>query len=926
MKIMLSRLPGIVLIALALAAAGCSKGPTAGTLAEARSYFERGDMNAASIQLKNIIRENPSSGAAHLLMARVLYSTGELSSARIEIQKAIDSAEPQSETLPLLARIMIAQGDFAEVIKRLSTTQIADRTSMVDLRTSLGFALFKIGKLSEAREMVATALASAPDYARAKLVEAGLELVSGDPKRAEAIVAGVLEREPENLEAWQLSGDIKRLDAKRLPEALSAYEHVIALKAADPTANAGIIDIYLTRGDIRAAEAQFAKMKALLPQSPPTLYYGARIAFLKGDLAAATDFSERLLGIQPDNVRGLVLAGMIATRTHSWARAEKHLTRAVQSDPHGVLPRRLLANVYLATGRPDRARSTLKPNLAAELRDTESMALAARAEMELGDMKAAESLYLQALSLTPEDPQLRSAAALMRISQGKAEQGYAELAAVAAADPGVVGDLALIGAATSRRDYARALGAVDRLQQKLANDPSVPALRGRILLEQGSQAAAKAQFERALAMDPKYFPAAEALALLSIGAGQPAEAQKRFTQLLQADPSNVPALLALAQIRAAAKAPTDEVVGILNRAGSASPLDPRPRVQLIQFLLQAGQAKRALAAAQEAAALLPEDLDVLDGLGAAQLASHELQQAKSTFAQLASLAPKSELPHLRLSDVYLNDGQEAEALKALNRALEIRPDSRLAQAKLISLHVRARRWDEAIAVARSMQKAEPDDAAGWVAEGEIEVKRQREDAAIAAFKTGVTKKQPYPAPARYFLALTSADKASQASAFADGWLAAHPQDSRFAKYAAEIEILRSDLEAAERHLLVASRINPRDGQTLNNLAWVLVRRGNSQGLAYAQRAVEVQPEKPDYLDTLAGALLAANDPKAAVEAAQKAQRLGPDNLTYTLTLAKAYWRSGQADQARSELAKLQKAGAKSAHRGEVDRLAAEWGK
>ena len=917
---------GLFLFLLMLLIGGCSKPSTDAVIADARSQAEQGNWSAAIIQLKNVLHDDPSSQPARLMLAKALYAIGDFSGARIEIQKAIESGESENETIPLLARIMLAQGDYAGLVKKLSTKQLSDQRAILDLDTSLAFAMFKSGQPTLARQRLGKVLSVDAKYARALLLQAGVELASGNLQRAEEIAAAVLQRDPADRDAWQLSGDIKRLDPKRLAQALEDYQHVVALKPDDPVANSTIIDIYLAQGDLPAAEARFTKMKAALPAHPATMYLGARIALRRGDIATASDMSQRLVGVQPDNVQGLVLAGMIATRARSLPSAEKYLARAVQLDQGAELPRRLLADVYLRSAQPDRALSVLKPSLDGEGTDVDSIRLAAQAELELGDMKAAETHYLRALKLRPQDPQLRSATALILISKGKIEEGYADLSAIAASDPGTTADLALIGAAASRGDSARALAAIDRLQRKQPKEPWVAALRGRVLLQQGNQQAAVGQFEQALAMDSKYYPAAEALARLSVRAGKLDEARKRFDDLLAADPKSVPALIALSDIRAASKAPTEEVVDILNRAISADSMDPRPRLKLIAFLEQAGYAKRALTAAQDAAASLPDNLQLLDALGTAQLASSDLQQARSTFKQLASLAPKSEVPYLRLSEVYLRSGEEGEAVKALKQALEVQPDSEATQGKLLSLHLRARRWNDALAIARWMQKRRPNDAAGWVAEGDVELKRRDRDAAIAAFKIGLSKQQPDPAPSRYLLALTSAGSIAQATTFADAWLASHPKDVRLANYAAEIEILRLDLAAAERHLLIASKIDPNDGRVLNNLAWVLARQRKAGAVAYAQRAVAAVPESAGYLDTLAIALLGEDQPKAAVDAAQKAQHLAPNELRYTMTLAKAYWRNGQAELARSELAKLQKADMPSANRSEVDRLAAEWGK
>src|SRR5574337_618046 len=167
---MLLRL-GFLLTALALSIGGCSKKQTADMLAEARSYAENGNWSAASIELKNVLREDPSSGPAHLLLARILYSTGEFSGARIEAQKAIDAGQAENETIPLMARIMAAQGDFAELINKMSAKHLDNQSAIIDLSTSIGLALFKSGKLAQARETLNKVLAVDDNYPRAKLLQ-----------------------------------------------------------------------------------------------------------------------------------------------------------------------------------------------------------------------------------------------------------------------------------------------------------------------------------------------------------------------------------------------------------------------------------------------------------------------------------------------------------------------------------------------------------------------------------------------------------------------------------------------------------------------------------------------------------------------------------------------------------------------------------
>ena len=71
---------------------------------------------------------------------------------------------------------------------------------------------------------------------------------------------------------------------------------------------------------------------------------------------------------------------------------------------------------------------------------------------------------------------------------------------------------------------------------------------------------------------------------------------------------------------------------------------------LARLHAQAGDAKKALEAAQQAQAISPDNPEVLDVLGAIQIAAGEKEQAVTTYAKLVALQPNSPEALLRLAD------------------------------------------------------------------------------------------------------------------------------------------------------------------------------------------------------------------------------------------------------------------------------------
>ena len=145
----------------------------------------------------------------------------------------------------------------------------------------------------------------------------------------------------------------------------------------------------------------------------------------------------------------------------------------------------------------------------------------------------------------------------------------------------------------------------------------------------------------------------------------------------------------------------------------------QPRQMLAEHYLRTGEPKEALTVAQNATAALPDNMQLLDVLGRAQLANGEHNQAQSSFNRMAALQPKSPLPYLRMSSAHLVAGDQAAAAEKLRKALEITPNLLQAQQGLASLAMAANKPDEALTIARTVQKQRPKEAAGYILEGEM---------------------------------------------------------------------------------------------------------------------------------------------------------------------------------------------------------------
>ncbi|HZV64569.1 MAG TPA: tetratricopeptide repeat protein, partial [Telluria sp.] len=84
---------------------GCNRGGSAKELmADALQFQQKGDIKAATIQLKNAVAKSPEDGEVRMALAGVYNQTGDAVSAEKEVRKAISLGIDRNRALPELAK------------------------------------------------------------------------------------------------------------------------------------------------------------------------------------------------------------------------------------------------------------------------------------------------------------------------------------------------------------------------------------------------------------------------------------------------------------------------------------------------------------------------------------------------------------------------------------------------------------------------------------------------------------------------------------------------------------------------------------------------------------------------------------------------------------------------------------------------------
>lgn len=900
-------LRGLVLMLITAGAlAGCGGPSPEASVASAKAYLDQHDSKAAIIELKNALSEAPNQAEARYLLGKALLQSGDAVGAEVELRKASQLGFDANQVLPTLAETLVALGQGKKVLDELADKTVQGAEPQATLLTSVGIARAMQGQLPEARAAIDEALRIRPDHDPALLAQARLKLVDRD-------IAGALERldaatakNPRNHEAWTLKADILNFQGQT-DAALAAYGKAIEAKPNFGPAQTALAMAYLRQNKLDEVAKRVEAMKKVMPNQLQTVLVETLLAYQKKEFTQARDLVMQIQKNVPDDPRILLLAGAIQMQLNALLQAESMLTKAHKLNPAADAPRRLLAELYMRSGLPAKAVDLIEP-VAGNIKDAKLASLAGMAYLQSGDARKANDYFNLASTLSPEDKAIKVNAALSQMALGQKDAGFSTLEHIASEDTGVSADMALISAALRQGAHDQALRAIDALARKMPGSPVPDALRGTAMASKGAAAEARKFFEKALAIDAKYYPAVASLAALDVAENKVPEARKRFEALVKVDAKNSQAWLAIAELDARAGAAPAKVAESLNQAVKAGPTDLRARLAQINHRLAQKEAKQAVTDSQEALKAIPDKPELLDALARAQAAAGDTTGALATFDKVLKQMPDNPQPLLRMAELQMAAKQKDAATQSLKKALELKPDFVPAQRGLIMLHLADKQTEPALALARSVQQQRPKEAVGYLLEGDIQAVKKAWTEAAQAYQTGAKLQPAAELAIKWHGALKNAGKAAEADKMAQSWLAAHPKDHGFAMYAGQMALNANDYASAVRLYQSVLKALPKDVAVLNNYAWALSRMNDPRALEYAERAYALAPKSPEVMDTLAMLLAKKGDTKRALGLLEEAHRLAPQGHDIRLNLAKVLLQAGRQSEALAHLNALEKLG------------------
>lgn len=569
--------------------------------------FQSGKLDEAQALLEEIYQQNPDDLTGTLL-GMVKYSKQDFSGAAALLTQHVD---PEVATEPVLTALAHTELQMDRPAKLLEMIPPAERERITDpnLKALLGIALLQTGNAVDGEKLAAAALAEQPQHSAIRLVLARHYLQSDQPAKALPLLE---QATGDNQDAQGLAQLLvgTYLALGKTDQALQRAQQLVTQypNAAASYATQGHAALVAKRYD--AATTALQRALKLDPKHSAAKLDLAQLALIQKRPGEAQQLYRELATAEPTNaaaLKGFITAQEMSVPPPSAAQIEAAVLEfAKTGTARAVLGEYYLRNRQLADAKRvlADARPTGSDGYVHQVKQLYALIVSDQA-LASKDYAAARTAALDGLREAPNDPRLLSTLARVEIGSGAAKEAEKVIDQLQDSNPNPALILELQGdLAFARKQYDTALDHFRQLWQLSKTDRAANRLyQAKAAKDPASASQFVSEWQRLLPKSPQPHLIN---AMQRQREGKQSEARQLYEQALALDGNNANALNNLA------------------------------------WLYFEANDKRALATAQKAHDLAPNNPAVLDTMGWILVRTGAVAEGIAKLEKAAELAPQSE--------------------------------------------------------------------------------------------------------------------------------------------------------------------------------------------------------------------------------------------------------------------------------------------
>ena len=840
---------------------GCSEKSMESHLADARNYVSQQQIDAAIVEYKNAIQKGPNASEPRFELGKLYLQQNNYAAAEKELNKAMDLGYPASQVIPLLSiayQQSGAENALAEVDYR------AEGMSAVE-SAEVGFyklqALMQLGKNEEAQTLLADLSTLDTSSVYKGLIDSYAFVLNNDMDGALAATEKLREQAPTNKDVLQQLAKIY-LQKGEPSKAAEVYGVYVSQYPDDVTSKFAYAALLIEIRELDKAEPIVDDLLTLNENHPLLNTFKGIIESANENYAKALEHLE--IAVQngrSDQVVRLV-AGFSAYQIQDFEAAQRHLTMVASSLPDNHPGLRMLADSMLQLGENDEALEVLARVEGEQGIDAALFSKASYQLLKDGNVVGAQQMVAksEAVSTTAED---LSRLGVLQLSLNDID-GLVNLEqAVEQSPESVTSQATLLRAYIATSQLEKAKSAAKEWHEQSPETAAPLIYLGNIATAEGAYQEAAQYLDKASELEGAKNEVFYSRAKLLVAEGKKDNAISFVRAFIDKNPADVEAL-ALWFALATEKGNAEDVIKYTQTQFNANKTNLNLRLLLARMYSLNSQLDKTVSLLSDVEGNEASPQAFWNLKGQALIATNNVEAATAFFDRWLSFYPQDK--NAVLGKLLIIDSQKQfdQGLALTNKVLAKRPDAQLTLLKAY-FHSRLGQakpaWDIINSTADDV-KALPF-VRGVIARLHLidKAPEQAVEHAQAAYDATPNSDNAL----LLIAALEMSGKKAQAFTFLEKHVQAHSNDIPSAMLLAERQIGKDRAAAIKTYEQVLTK-TPDNFVVLNNLAYLALEDKNlTRAEELAKKAVSLQRENADAVDTLAQIYVAKGDKAAALK-------------------------------------------------------------
>lgn len=902
MKLNILKLSMIV-VALSGMMSGCGDQTTSAEhYASGTSHQKNGDSNAAIIEFKNALKKDPGNYQARLSLGLIYHEQGDLAAAKKELERAVDKEKTKQQALVPYAAVLNNLGQATEVLELPLLTSNLSEEQLAHAQYIRGRAFLQLNQDTQGREALAKCRdnKSNPDFVL--LCQATIAFLDDKNDESRVLVEQLLEQNKQISEALLLSGAIYTKQHE-YAKAVKVYQRYIdENKMFNSMVNLLLAEAYVNNDQPEQATKELDVLLKANPVHPTVNFLKSRILFAQENFELAFLHANNTVKRVPGHYLANLMGGISAFRIGDYKQSFRMLNRIAPRLDGQTVP--VIMNVinHLKLGNVDGAKRQLAKAGEIDEKTIRLFMLAANEFRTAQDFDTALAILRSIEAVTPNSPFVLFELGSLKIQMGDSS-GVEQLERTLMTEEYSDRTMPLLLSTYFKLGRQSELDAIAaKLKEKLPNSPNGWAMSGKI------------------AVSKEYY----------------ATAQSEFEHILDVDQFNVSALIYLTKLHAR----KEDFKTALDTIDRALAIEPK-NVKLLTIktgvvFSSTNDSKAAENVLKSAYDQFPDDNDLIVERALIHGRNKELKQGIMLLASISDKEGLSNRYWNSYGELLIRDNRRGEALAIFNewgKKITNTPAPLLKQIALaermglfeqglaiieegrqrfshikefglldVSFSMMAGKLTEAQARLGRLKESDYDPLNYGLIVGELDIAQER-------YKEGIKRLLPVYQQTKKSRALRSLSQAyiateqhNNAVVLLEEHLEREPNDSQFKHILAEAYVSTGNKRKAVEQYKTLVNENPGNAFLLNNLAWMLHDAGDhASALVYADKALAINNENAQILDTHGVILLALDKYERAEASLDKALSIEPKSFVFHAHSAQLALARGDKDKAKKLL-------------------------